>query len=303
LGNGDGTFKPAITNDLAQTVGSIAVKDINEDGKLDLLVTGQSSQHGVVATLLGNGNGTFQSAVVYASGGQYPSYPSYDIDVADVNGDGKLDLLVANAGSNTVGVLLGNTNVQGSIITTTTLVSSLNPSFIGQRVSFMATVSSTIGAPPNGETVTFADSNVVIGTGAIAGGVTTFSTSRLKTGTHAIKATYIGDATFKKSSSSVVKQVVNLYTTTTALTSSPNPSTHGQAVTFTATVTSAGPTPTGKVAFKDGTTGIGSAILSGGVATLTKASLAVGTHPITAEYLGDSSSAKSTSAVLNQVVN
>lgn len=150
---------------------------------------------------------------------------------------------------------------------------------------------------------TLLNSPRVYAAGAIAGGVTTFSTSRLKTGTHAIKATYIGDATFKKSSSSVVKQVVNLYTTTTALTSSLNPSTQGQAVTLTATVTSAGPTPTGKVAFKDGTTGIGSAILNGGVATLTKSSLVVGTHPITAEYLGDSSSAKSTSAILNQAVN
>ena len=75
-----------------------------------------------------------------------------------------------------------------------------------------------------------------------------------------------------------------------------------QAVTFTATVTSAGPTPTGQVRFKDGTTAIGTATLNGGVAKLTKAKLAVGAHPITVEYLGDAASAKSTSSVLNQVV-
>jgi hypothetical protein len=92
------------------------------------------------------------------------------------------------------------------------------------------------------------------------------------------------------------------YSTTTFLTSSPNPSGYGQAVAFTATVTSAGPTPTGKVWFKDGTIGIGTVTLNGGVATLTKSKLAIGTHPITAQYLGDAASAKSTSLVLNQVV-
>jgi hypothetical protein len=56
------------------------------------------------------------------------------------------------------------------------------------------------------------------------------------------------------------------------------------------------------VKFLDGTLGIGSATLSGGVAKLTKSNLAVGTHPITAQYLGDAVSAKSTSSVVNQVV-
>jgi Big-like domain-containing protein len=118
-----------------------------------------------------------------------------------------------------------------------------------------------------------------------------------------IKATYAGGARFKPSSGTVT-QVVELYPTKTTLTSNPNPSTHGQAVTFIVTVTSTGPNqPTGKVAFKDGAVGIGSATLNGGGATLVKSTLAVGTHPITAEYLGDSSSAKSASTVLNQVVN
>lgn len=52
----------------------------------------------------------------------------------------------------------------------------------------------------------------------------------------------------------------------------------------------------------DGTTVIGAPTLSNGVATLTKSKLAVGTHSITAQYLGDALSGKSTSAVSNQVV-
>jgi hypothetical protein len=98
-------------------------------------------------------------------------------------------------------------------------------------------------------------------------------------------------------------QVVEGYTTTTSLISSPNPSQFGQPVTFTATVASSGPsTPTGKLRFLDGKTVIGSPTLSGGVAKITKSTLAVGTHAITAQYLGDAVSDKSTSPVVNQVV-
>ncbi len=76
----------------------------------------------------------------------------------------------------------------------------------------------------------------------------------------------------------------------------------GQAVTFTATVTSAGPGPTGRVTFKDGATTLGKSRLSGGVATLATSTLAVGAHLITAQYTGDAASATSTSNVVNQVV-
>ena len=94
-----------------------------------------------------------------------------------------------------------------------------------------------------------------------------------------------------------------MYPTSTAISSSLNPSTYGHVVTFTATVTASGPYAlTAKVSFKDGTTVIGTVALSGGVATLKKSNLTVGTHSITAQHLGDSSNAKSTSPALNQVV-
>ena len=97
---------------------SVAVADVNGDGKPDLLVTNvcessSNCNNGTIGVLLGNGDGTFQTAVPYGSGG----YEPYSVAVADVNGDGKPDLLVANwcASSNPnncsngeVGVLLGN---------------------------------------------------------------------------------------------------------------------------------------------------------------------------------------------------
>ena len=94
------------------------------------------------------------------------------------------------------------------------------------------------------------------------------------------------------------------WTTTTALTSTPNPSVQGQRVTLTATVTTQGSiAPTGKVLFKNGISTIGSATLIGGVATLAKTNLPVGTLSLTAKYQGDVNSAKSTSPGLVQVVN
>jgi hypothetical protein len=184
----------------------------------------------------------------------------------------------------------------------TLVTTSGSPSFVGQPVTFMAAVTSKYGAIPDDELVTFYDGTTTLGSVALAGGTAAFSTSALSGKTHTIKATYSGDATLAPSTGAV-KQVVNKYSTTTILTSSANPSQFGQAVTFTAHVTSTGPAPTGIVKFLDGATTLGSATMSGGIAKLTRSTLAVGTHPITAQYLADAFSAKSTSSVVNQVVH
>jgi hypothetical protein len=96
---------------------SVAIADVNGDGKPDLVVANSSvlSSGGLgnVGVLLGNGKGAFQAAVAYDSG----LYGAAAVAVADVNGDGKLDLVVANCsgsssdcsgGGGNVGVLLGN---------------------------------------------------------------------------------------------------------------------------------------------------------------------------------------------------
>jgi len=204
-------------------------------------------------------------------------------------------------------VMLGSSASPALTSTTTTLSSSLNPSIYGQAVTFTAVVSSTAGAPPNGETVTFLWGTNVIGTGALVGGSATFTISTLSTGSaDKITAKYPGDSTFAASTSAILAQVVNDAATTTSLTSSQNPSNSGQSVTFTVTVSVVPPgagTPTGNVIFYNGSKRLGSGPVSGsGVATFSTATLANGTHSIAATYNGSSSFNGSSSNTVNEMV-
>ncbi len=187
--------------------------------------------------------------------------------------------------------------------TTTALSSTPNPSTYGQAVMFTAEVTSSLGAPPDGEPVSFMDGTKVLGTGILSGGSAIFTPSTLKAVTTAIRAVYGGDTNFGGSKSPVVYQVVGTATTTTVLASSVNPSNSGQPVTFVATVTPQfSGTPTGAAIFYDGTTKLQAVSLSDGIAEFTTSKLTSGTHIITATYNGRAGFTGS-SASLTQTVN
>jgi uncharacterized repeat protein (TIGR03803 family) len=188
-----------------------------------------------------------------------------------------------------------------TVFATVTLTSSPNPAYVDQSVTLSAVVSGT-GATPTGS-VTFEDGTTALGTVTLANGKASLTTTFTTAGSFSIVADYSGDQTYGPANSSPLTQVVDQYTTSTALASSLNPSTYGQAVTLSATVSSTGPTPTGTVTFKNGSKSLGSASLSGGVANLTISTLAVGTLTITASYGGDAANEKSTSPALKQVVD
>jgi hypothetical protein len=67
---------------------SVAIGDLNGDGKPDLVVASTNTSEGV-SVLLGQGNGTFPTAVPYYTGG------AYSVAIGDLNGDGKPDLVAA----------------------------------------------------------------------------------------------------------------------------------------------------------------------------------------------------------------
>ncbi|MCE9530188.1 MAG: VCBS repeat-containing protein [Planctomycetes bacterium] len=105
LGNGDGTFQTMQTQAAGFSTSAVSLADVNNDGHLDALVTERhgSPASGFVNVLLGNGDGTFQPFTSFAVGGSPNS-----VNAADMNRDGKLDLVVLNRDEKSVGMLLGN---------------------------------------------------------------------------------------------------------------------------------------------------------------------------------------------------
>lgn len=191
----------------------------------------------------------------------------------------------------------------------TALSSGTNPSTFGSATVLSATVT---GSTPSGNVV-FRDGATVLGTVALSNtnattSVATLSVSSLAVGTHStVTAQYVGDTNNTASTSSNLVQVVNPVASSTVLASSTNPSVFNSPTLLTATVT--GSAPSGSVKFFEGATQIGSTVsLVNSNATtssvgISVSSLSVGTHnAITAQYLGDSNNAASTSAPISQVV-
>jgi hypothetical protein len=188
---------------------------------------------------------------------------------------------------------LGNTGALNNPLTVgqgaaaAVVASSLNPSNYGQSVTFTATLTGPNTIPTG--TVTFLDGATVIGTGTLdATGKTTMATSALVVGNHPITAQYGGDSNFGAVTSSSITQTVNAVAATVTVTSSINPSSFGQSVDFTATVTGAGATPTGTVVVADGATTLGTITLdASGKGVLTTATLTGGSHSLLFTYSGD----------------
>ena len=151
-------------------------------------------------------------------------------------------------------------------------------------------------------TVNFTWDGYSLGTATLnSTGVATLTKSNLNAYTYPLTATYSGDANNANSTSAILNQVVRETTSAAKLTSSPNPSTKGQAVTFTATITSPTVVPTGPVTFTSGTTVLGTAQLSEGKATLKTSTLAAGSTTVKATYSGDSNIAESSASVTQTV--
>jgi hypothetical protein len=190
--------------------------------------------------------------------------------------------------------------------TTITVTSGTNPSAFDQTVTFTVKIQPSSGGTPTG-TVTLLDGSSSLGSTSLpTSGVVQFTISTLLVGSHSITATYGGDNYFLASASAALGQTVNQAPTTTAVTSSANPSSYGQALTFTASVaTSFGGSPTGTITFFDGATQIGSASVSGGFARFTTGATALnaGAHSIVASYSGDANFTGSSSAAWSQTVN
>jgi len=287
LGNGDGTFQNQVTYATTAESISVAVGDFNGDGKPDLAVAS-----GAVNVLLGNGDGTFQNQVTYSTGDS-----AYSVVVADFDGDGKLDLAVANGDDNTVSVLRGNGD--GTFQNRVAY-------FAGLFVGPMAVGDFNGDGNPDLTTLNFRYSEaagyVLLNQVTQTAKATLSNLSVPGTGTHAVDASYAGDANYGTSVSGTVSLLsIHPAPTQTTLASSASTVASGTVVTLTATVTSSGVLVSpGQVNFCDaafasctGSSVLGSAQLASNGTASIKLIPGVGAHSIKAVFLGTAANAGS----------
>ena len=255
---------PAVTYGVSASVGITVVTSLATvpTGTVTLAVDGGA---GATKTLLG-GAATFSLGVLAAGSHTLSVSYSGDTDYQAITAAQAATLLgspvlVVNKASTAIALVVSGQTATAAVSVTPPGVGTPTGSVQFQRGT---TVLGTV--PLNGLMATLA--NVTAG---------------------AVTAMYSGDSNF--SSSTSPGQTVYVPTSSVSITSSANPSTLGQSITFTAAITYGGAPPsssaTGTVQFFDGTTALGTASLSNGQATYTTATFGGGTHQISAKYSGD----------------
>ena len=313
------TAKYLGNTDFAISTSTAITQTVDQDDSKTLLSTtvnpvslGQSVSFTATVLAATPGSGTPTGSVVF-----YDGTSAVDTETL-VNGTAEFTTSSLALGGHAISAVYGgDTNFAGSPSNSinetvkqanpaAAVSSSVSPSAYGQSVTFTATVTpATTGTPTPTGHVVFYDGTTAIDTETLVDGSASYMTSALALGGHSITIQYGGDANYNGVTSNAITQTVDQASTTTAVVSSENPSNLGDSVTFTATVSATAPgsgTPTGQVTFYDGTTAIDTETLSGGMASYTTTSLAIGGHSITAQYLGSTDFAGSPSIAFTQTV-
>jgi len=308
---------PALTDGGTQNQIYLAEGDINGDGIADLVVVNSGflsgnglTTPGVIHVYLGKTNNSFASSTPTVPGLYFS-----DVALADVNKDGKLDIITgaSNQSVNTqVDVLLGHGDGSFAAATQTLIAGGVaDPSpliavadFDGDGnpdVAFFLAgdFSGVLFGAGNGTLPT--QLNMPIFSPILPGSPKAVN---LSSGT---RPDLIFADLNVPSLVSFINQwgttVVGSTATSTALTVAPSPAVVGQSVTLTAKVSSASGTPSGRVTFLDGTTTLGSSTLNAqGSAVLAVTSLAAASHSLTAQYGGNATFAGSSSSAVSLTV-
>ena len=310
LGAGDGTFNEASSSPATGYAPvSIVTGDFNGDGKPDLAVANSNVdtlEPGSVTILLGVGDGTFTPGAATLATGYLP----YSVAVGDFNGDGKADLVTANASGNvaivsngigigTATVLLGNGD--GTFATAASPAAGENPLFaaVGDFNGDGFADLVAVNGVTNSVTVLLSELTETAS-------VTVSGISLLGTGNHAVSARYPGDVNYSASVSGTTALTAQPATTKLSLSANATSTTSGGPIVLTATLSPflvQGLSATGTVSFYNDGTNLGTAALSNGAATLDVASLPAGTNSITASYSGDANFAAATASSIDVTIS
>jgi hypothetical protein len=318
-GNGDGTFQTTpfytvpltCTSGVCTTVNSFALGDVNGDGNPDLLLveTPVSSSPTSLFVYLGDGQGHFTQDPnnYFISTSNAPSNMlavRLNNQAPPLASDNRLDLsmtMAVDSIDNPVytASLLNQTNptpVKPAPITSTTSLQA-SPATAAPNAAITLTAS-VFGTNPTGS-VSFTANGNSLGTETLANGIATLQTSFAKAGSYTVTAAYSGDSNNTASTSAATVVTISPAASSTTLQAPSGGNVNGQ-ITLKATVS--GDNPTGSVSFSAGSTSLGTATLTGGVATLQTSFAAAGSYSVTAAYQGDQNNAASTSSAATIVI-
>ncbi|RXH56141.1 Ig-like domain repeat protein [Granulicella sibirica] len=252
---------------------------------------------GTITVILSGTSSSYMGTL--APAGASSSMATISIPAATV-GTATLSINCSGDASYSCGNVLTKTVTIGKATPTLGVSYTPDPPVSGASISFTATLAAVGTAPVPTGNVSFFDGTTTINAGKLANGTVTVSGTDITVATHSISATYDGDANYLSVSETGATSA-GTTATTTALTSS-SAIANGTNITFTAVVAPsaiASTAPTGMVSFYDGTTLLGTGVLTSNMATYATAALdQTTTHTITAVYSGDTLYKGSTSAVL-----
>jgi sugar lactone lactonase YvrE len=318
---------PALTAGASSSSATIPISSTLASGSYTIRVTyGGDGNYGVTPTVttIQLSVGQITPAISWTPGTTAITYGAASggiLDASALNGTtavpGAFTYTATLSGGTAVAVTSTSVLGAGSYTLTATFTPTDTTTY--KTVSATATLtvnqaSQTISFTPPASPVTYGVSPITLAaSGGSSGNAVTFSVTGPATlsgntltitgaGTVRVTASQAGSTNYSAATSITQTIVITQASASVNLVANANPILITNAVTFTATVIFAAGTPTGSVQFFDGTTLLGTVVLSSGTASYTTSSLAAATHSITAVYSGNSNSVSVTSSALAELV-